>query len=54
MLDAKARRAVTSFVRTAQFATPWGESPPAEDMMAVYERYSEAIEQLGELIRERY
>jgi hypothetical protein len=54
VLDADARRAVTMFASTCDLAVPQkGIAEPA-DMKELSERYTDAIDRLGVLIRERY
>jgi hypothetical protein len=54
VIDAKARHAVTLFVAISQLATPTSGQPATADSQELSERYHDAIERLGELIRERY
>jgi hypothetical protein len=54
VLDADARHAVAVFVAISQLAIPMGKNPAQANITEVSERYHDAIERLGKLIRERY
>jgi hypothetical protein len=54
VLDADARHAVALFASISQLAVPQKGIPAQAEMMEVSERYVDAVERLGVLIRERY